>query len=222
MNLILAVALFLAVFMGFGISMQTTVGRAGQRLRHLPGRHRAARPATNPCRPSDPAAPAKTAGSEGRRQVPGVRRPARSTTGSQLSQRHPHGRRHRHHRGACGTAGRSPCTRRSPPTRSPGPTATANYVDGTVNAGFLGFSPATHIQPLGFADSVGPHGRHGPSRASTRWSALPQAHPRPVERGLRRRPAQGRLPDGRGRRGPGRRRGLRAEGARRRPGRRRW
>ncbi|HET8983242.1 MAG TPA: site-2 protease family protein, partial [Pedococcus sp.] len=60
MNLILAVALFLTIFMGFGINQQTTVvGRVNDCV--ISQADTSKRNPDNPCRPTDPVTPAKTA-----------------------------------------------------------------------------------------------------------------------------------------------------------------
>ncbi len=122
MNLILAVALFLTVFMGFGISMSTTVvGQVSDCV--ISQADTSHRDPANPCRASDPVAPAKSAGLKaGDKFLEFDGQPVHDW--SQLSQRHPQGRGHRHASWCCGTASGSPCTRRSPPTSWPGPTAT--------------------------------------------------------------------------------------------------
>jgi membrane-associated protease RseP (regulator of RpoE activity) len=150
MNLILAVALFLTVFMGFGVTMRTTViGQVSDCV--ISQADTAKRNADNPCLSSDPVAPAKTAGFRaGDKFLEFNGRPVKDW--AQLSddiRKNPgqativvlrHGERVALHP--------TITTNIVAKTDSDG-----NYVDGTVKAGFLGFSPATHIEQLGFADS---------------------------------------------------------------------
>ncbi|WP_435173581.1 M50 family metallopeptidase [Actinacidiphila sp. bgisy145] len=152
MNLVLAVALFLTVFMGFGISMSTTVvGQVSDCV--ISQADTSHRDADNPCRASDPVAPAKTAGLKaGDKFLEFNGKPVKNW--SELSEDI--------------RKGAGPATivvLRHGQRVTLHPTITTNTVartdsDGNptdgdpVKAGFLGFSPASHIQPLGFADSV--------------------------------------------------------------------
>jgi membrane-associated protease RseP (regulator of RpoE activity) len=152
MNLILAVALFLTVFMGFGVTARTTViGQVSDCV--VSQSDTARRSPDNPCLPGDPVAPAKTAGFKaGDRFLEFNGTPVKNW--AQLSddiRKNP------------GKA--SIVVLRDGHRVTLTPTITTNivaktdsngdYVDGTVRAGFLGFSPATHIEQLGFADSFG-------------------------------------------------------------------
>jgi membrane-associated protease RseP (regulator of RpoE activity) len=150
MNLILAVALFLAVFMGFGVTQRSTViGQVSDCV--VSQADSAKRDVKNPCLPTDPVAPAKTAGfragdkflefnGQPVKDWPALSRDIRDHPGKASIVVLRHGQRVTLH-----------------------PTITTNvvaktddngdYVDGTVRAGFLGFSPATHLQPLGLGDS---------------------------------------------------------------------
>jgi membrane-associated protease RseP (regulator of RpoE activity) len=178
MNLILAVALFLGVFMGFGVTTRTTViGQVSDCV--ISQADTSKRDAANPCRPTDPAAPAKTAGFKaGDKFLEFDGRPVKDW--NQLSEdiRDNPGRRtivverdgHRV------TLHPDITTNVVAKTDSSG-----DYVNGTVKAGFLGFSPATHVQPLGFADSfshMGDMARQGvdslislPKRIPDLWNA---------------------------------------------------
>lgn len=150
MNLILAVALALTVFMGFGINMRTTVvGQVSDCV--ISQADTSKRNVENPCRPSDPVAPAKIAGLKaGDKFVEFNGRPVhdwntlsediRTGAGPATVVVERHGQRITLHP--------TITTNTVAKTDSDG-----NYVDGTVKAGFLGFSPATHIQPLGLTDS---------------------------------------------------------------------
>jgi membrane-associated protease RseP (regulator of RpoE activity) len=152
MNLVLAVALFLTVFMGFGISMSTTtVGQVEDCV--ISASDTSHRDANNPCRPTDPVAPAKAAGLKaGDRFVSFDGKAVGSW--SQLSddiRRHPDdtvtvvverdGRQVTLH----------PHLTTNTVARTD---RDGNPLDGTTKAGFFGFAPASHIQPLGFTDSV--------------------------------------------------------------------
>jgi len=150
MNLIMAVALFLIVFMGFGISMRTTViGQVSDCV--ISQADTSKRDTNNPCLPSDPVAPAKTAGFKaGDKFLSFNDKPVKDW--SQLSE---------DIRTGIGPA--TVVVERDGKQLTLHPTITentvaktdsdGNYVDGTVKAGFLGFSPASEIQPLGFTDS---------------------------------------------------------------------
>jgi membrane-associated protease RseP (regulator of RpoE activity) len=152
MNLILAIALFLAVFMGFGISMRTTViGQVSDCV--ISQTDVVKRDVKNPCLPGDPVAPAKTAGfRNGDRFLEFDGQPVKDW--NQLS------RRIRDNPGPVtilvqrkdGTkATLTPVITTNTVARTDGD---GNYLDGTVKAGFLGFSPATDIEPLSFTSSV--------------------------------------------------------------------
>ncbi|WP_328916507.1 MULTISPECIES: M50 family metallopeptidase [unclassified Streptomyces] len=152
MNLILAVALALTVFMGFGINMRTTVvGQVSDCV--ISQADTSKRNVENPCRAGDPIAPAKIAGLKaGDKFVEFNGRPVhdwntlsediRTGAGPATVVVERHGQRITLHP--------TITTNTVAKTDSDG-----NYVDGTVKAGFLGFSPATHIQPLGLTDSFG-------------------------------------------------------------------
>ncbi|HEY5836695.1 M50 family metallopeptidase [Streptomyces sp.] len=151
MNLILAAALFLTVFMGFGISMRTTViGQVSDCV--ISQADTSERDPANPCRPTDPVAPAKTAGFQaGDKFLEFNGHPVKDW--AQLSHDI------RTHAGRVTIVvlrdGRQvtlhPVITTNTVTRTDGD---GNYVDGTVRAGFLGFSPAAHIEPLSFTSSV--------------------------------------------------------------------
>ena len=150
MNLILAVALFLGVFMGFGISMRTTViGQVSDCV--ISQADTTKRSVDNPCRSTDPVAPAKIAGFKaGDKFLEFNGQPVKDW--AQLSDDI---RRH------AGPATIVVLREGERVTLHPDITTNivartdsdGDYVDGTVKAGFLGFSPATHIQPLGFTDA---------------------------------------------------------------------
>jgi membrane-associated protease RseP (regulator of RpoE activity) len=178
MNLILAVALFLGVFMGFGISTRTTVvSQVSDCV--ISQADTSKRDADNPCLPSDPVAPARTAGFKaGDKIVAFNDRPVkdwntlskdiRDTIGPATVVVERDGRRLTLHP--------TITTNTVAKTDSDG-----NYVDGTVKAGFLGFSPASHIEPLGFSESfdhMGDMARQGvdslislPKRIPDLWNA---------------------------------------------------
>jgi membrane-associated protease RseP (regulator of RpoE activity) len=150
MNLILAVALFLTVFMGFGITARTTViGQVSDCV--ISQSDTTKRNPDNPCLPTDPVAPAKTAGFKaGDRFLEFNGAPVKNW--AQLSddiRDHP-GR-------ATIVVLRDGHRVTLHPVITTNTVAKTNgdgdYVDGTVKAGFLGFSPATHIEQLGFAAS---------------------------------------------------------------------
>jgi membrane-associated protease RseP (regulator of RpoE activity) len=151
MNLILAIALFLTVFMGFGINMSTTVvGQVSDCV--VSQADTSHRNPNDPCRSTDPVAPAKAAGFKaGDKFLEFNGKPVKDW--SQLSTDIRKG------------AGKATIVvLRHGKRVTLNPTLTTNVVaktdsdgnptDGTVTAGFLGFSPASHIQPLGLADSV--------------------------------------------------------------------
>lgn len=152
MNLILAFGLAITVFMGVGVNKQSTVvGSVSDCV--ISQSDITKRDAQDPCRASDPVAPAKTAGF-----LPGDKflefngQPVKSW--SDLS---------KDIRKGAGPA--EIVVERKGQRLTLHPTITTNIVaktdssgspvDGTVKAGFLGFSPATHIQPLTFTDSLG-------------------------------------------------------------------
>ena len=189
MNLVLAVALFLAAFMGYGISKSTTVvGQVEDCV--ISAADSSHRPADNPCRATDPVAPAKKAGLKaGDRFLSFDGTPVHSW--SQLSDEirdHPdrtvtvvvlrHGKQVTLHPHLT--------TNTVSKTDSDG-----NPVDGTMKAGFFGFAPASHIQPLGFVDSVdhmGDMARQGvdslvslPERIPDLWNAAFHHAPRKAD-----------------------------------------
>lgn len=178
MNLILAVALFLGVFMGFGISMRTTVvSQVSDCV--VSQADTTKRDVNNPCLSSDPVAPAKTAGFKaGDKIVEFNGRPVDNWNTLSKDIRD-------------GIGAATVVVMRDGQRLTLHPTITTNtvaktdsdgnYVEGTVKAGFLGFSPASHIQPLGFADSfdhMGDMARQGvdslislPKRIPDLWNA---------------------------------------------------
>jgi membrane-associated protease RseP (regulator of RpoE activity) len=188
MNLVLAVALFLTVFMGFGINMSTTVvGQVSDCV--ISQADTSHRDPNNPCRPSDPTAPAKAAGLKaGDKFLEFNGKPV--TKWSQLSD---------DIRDGSGTV--SIEVLRDGKRVTLHPTLTTNIVaktdsdgnptDGTLKAGFLGFSPASHIQPLGLGDSVthmGDMARQGvdslvslPKRIPDLWNAAFHHAPRKAD-----------------------------------------
>ncbi|CAG6391609.1 site-2 protease family protein [Streptomyces cocklensis] len=151
MNLILAFALALSVFMGIGIAEQTTVVSSVSDC-VISQADTAKRSPDNPCLPSDPVAPAKTAGFQpGDKFVSFNGRPVDGWADLSKDIR----------------TGVGPATivvERAGKQVTLHPVITKNVVaktdsdgnvqDGTVTAGFLGFSPASHIQPQGFTSSV--------------------------------------------------------------------
>ncbi len=151
MNLVLAVALFLTVFMGFGVNRQTpVVGQVSDCV--ISQADTSKRDPDNPCRSTDPVAPAKTAGLKaGDRFVEFNGKPVGNW--AQLSE---------DIRTGIGAA--TIVVLRDGKRVTLHPTITENvvsktdsdgdYVDGTVKAGFLGFSAATKVQPLSLGDSV--------------------------------------------------------------------
>jgi len=188
MNLILAVALFLTVFMGFGINMSTTVvGQVSDCV--ISQSDTSHRDPNNPCRPSDPTAPAKAAGLKaGDKFLEFNGKPVQKW--SQLST---------DIRDGAGPV--SIVVLRDGKRVTLHPTLTTNVVaktdsdgnptEGTLKAGFLGFSPASHIQPLGIGDSVthmGDMARQGvdslvslPKRIPDLWNAAFHHAPRKAD-----------------------------------------
>jgi membrane-associated protease RseP (regulator of RpoE activity) len=188
MNLILAFALALSVFMGIGIAMQTTVVSSVSDC-VISQADTSKRDANNPCRPSDLVAPAKSAGFKpGDKFLEFNGQPVKSW--AELS---------KDIRGGVGKA--TIVVERDGKRVTLTPTITRNVVaktdsdgnpvDGTVTAGFLGFSPAAHIQPLGFTDSVdhmGDMARQGvssllrlPQRIPDLWRATFDGAPRKAD-----------------------------------------
>jgi membrane-associated protease RseP (regulator of RpoE activity) len=188
MNLVLAVALFLTVFMGFGINMSTTVvGQVSDCV--ISQADTSHRDPNNPCRPTDPTAPAKAAGLKaGDRFLEFDGKPVKEW--SQLST---------DIRNGSGTV--SIVVLRDGKRVTLHPSLTTNVVaktdsdgnptEGTLKAGFLGFSPASHIQPLGLGDSVthmGDMARQGvdslvslPKRIPDLWNAAFHHAPRKAD-----------------------------------------
>jgi membrane-associated protease RseP (regulator of RpoE activity) len=188
MNLVLAVALFLGVFMGFGVNTRTTViGQVSDCV--ISQADTSKRDPNNPCTSHDPVAPAKTAGFKaGDRFVSFNGRPVKDW--NQLSD---------DIRTGAGQA--TIVVVRDGKQVTLHPTITTNvvartdkdgnYVDGTVKAGFLGFSPATHIEQLGFGESVshmGDMARQGvqslvslPQRIPDLWNAAFNGAPRKAD-----------------------------------------
>ncbi|MEV6011692.1 site-2 protease family protein [Streptomyces sp. NPDC051976] len=178
MNLILAVALFLGVFMGFGITMRTTtVGQVSDCV--ISQADTSKRDAKNPCLPTDAVAPAKTAGLRAGDKIV-------SFNGHAVNDWATLSRDIRNGAGPAvlvvERAGKQVTLHPKITTNVVAKTdSDGNYVDGTVTAGFLGFSPATHIQPLGFTDSfshMGDMARQGidslvslPKRVPDLWNA---------------------------------------------------
>ncbi|MYS20026.1 Membrane-associated protease RseP, regulator of RpoE activity [Streptomyces sp. DvalAA-14] len=188
MNLILAFALALTVFMGIGISTQTTVvGQVSDCV--ISQADTAKRDVANPCLTSDPVAPAKTAGFKaGDKFLEFNGQPVKNW--SELS---------KDIRKGAGAA--TIVVERDGKRVSLHPTIITNVVaktdsegnpvDGTVKAGFLGFSPASHIEPLAFTDSVGHMGdmaQQGvsslirlPQRIPDLWNAAFNGAPRKAD-----------------------------------------
>jgi membrane-associated protease RseP (regulator of RpoE activity) len=188
MNLILAFALALSVFMGIGIAKETTVvGAVSDCV--ISQADTGKRNPDNPCLSSDPVAPAKTAGF-----LPGDKflafngRPVKDWADLSKDIR----------------AGAGPATilvERDGKQVTLHPVITTNVVaktdadgnpvDGTVRAGFLGFSPASRIQPLTFTSSVnhmGDMARQGvdsllrlPQRIPDLWRATFDGAPRKAD-----------------------------------------
>ncbi|MBY8879501.1 M50 family metallopeptidase [Actinacidiphila acidipaludis] len=188
MNLILAVALFLGVFMGFGVNTNTTViGQVSDCV--ISQADTSKRDPANPCTAKDPVAPAKTAGFQaGDKFLSFDGRPVKNW--AELSEDI--------------RTGAGPATvvvERDGKQVTLHPTITTNvvaktdsqgnYLDGTVKAGFLGFSPASHIEQLGFGASVdhmGDMARQGvsslvslPKRIPDLWNAAFNGAPRKAD-----------------------------------------
>jgi membrane-associated protease RseP (regulator of RpoE activity) len=188
MNLILAVALFLAVFMGFGITMRSTVvGQVSDCV--ISQADTSKRDPANPCRPTDPVAPAKVAGLRaGDKFLAFDGRPVRDWSHLSKDIRDNPGRREIVVLREGRRVTLHPVITLNTVARTD---SDGNYVDGTVKAGFLGFSPATHIQPLGFADSfqhMGDMTRQGlnslvslPKRIPDLWNAAFNGAPRKAD-----------------------------------------
>ncbi|WP_031521617.1 M50 family metallopeptidase [Streptomyces sp. NRRL F-5123] len=151
MNLILAFGLALAVFMGIGVAKDTTVVSSVSDC-VVAQTDAAKRDPDNPCRSTDPTAPAKLAGLKpGDRFLEFNGRPVKNW--AQLSQ---------DIRTGVGKA--TVVVERDGKRVTLHPVITTNVVaktdsdgqpvDGTVTAGFLGFSPASKITPLSFTGSV--------------------------------------------------------------------
>jgi membrane-associated protease RseP (regulator of RpoE activity) len=185
MNLVLAVALFLGVFMGFGVNTRTTViGQVSDCV--ISQADTSKRNPDNPCTAHDPVAPAKTAGFRaGDEFVSFNGRPVKDW--AQLSE---------DIRTGAGPATIVVLRHGKQVTLHPTITTNVvartdkdgNYLDGTVKAGFLGFSPATRIEQLGFGASVshmGDMARQGvdslvslPKRIPDLWNAAFNGAPR--------------------------------------------
>ncbi|NJP46636.1 M50 family metallopeptidase [Actinacidiphila epipremni] len=189
MNLILAFGLALAVFMGIGVYKDTTVvGSVSDCV--ISQADTAKRNPDNPCLASDPVAPAKVAGLQpGDRFVSFDGRPVKEW--SELS---------RDIRTGAGTtativverAGKLVTLHPKITTNVVAKTdSDGNPVAGTVTAGFLGFSPAGHIEPLTFTGSVdhmGDMARQGvdsllrlPQRIPDLWRATFEGAPRKAD-----------------------------------------
>jgi membrane-associated protease RseP (regulator of RpoE activity) len=188
MNLILAFALALAVFMGIGINTQTTVvSQVSDCV--ISQADTAKRDAVNPCRPTDPVAPAKVAGFKaGDKFLEFNGQPVKDW--AQLS---------KDIRKGAGPvvivverAGQRVTLHPTITTNTVAKTdSSGNPVTGTVQAGFLGFSPASSIQPLGFTSSVshmGSMARQGvdsllrlPQRIPDLWNAAFNGAPRKAD-----------------------------------------
>ncbi|KMS84109.1 MULTISPECIES: M50 family metallopeptidase [Streptomyces] len=147
MNLVLAVALFLTVLMGFGIQKETTVVESVSPCVIAQSQHR------DTCKKSDPSSPAKAAGMEaGDKIVSFDGKPTkdwntlsdliRDSAGKDVAfvvDRH----------------GREVTLHAKIATNQVAKKdAGGNYVDGYVKAGFLGFSPATGVVKQDFGESV--------------------------------------------------------------------
>ena len=188
MNLILAFGLALSVFMGIGIAKQTTVVSSVSDC-VISQADTAKRDAKNPCLPSDHVAPAKTAGFKpGDKFVSFNGQPVKGW--SELS---------KDIRTGAGKA--TIVVERAGRQVTLTPTITTNVVaktdsdgnpvDGTVKAGFLGFSPAVQVQPQGFTSSVshmGDMARQGvsslvrlPQRIPDLWRATFEGAPRKAD-----------------------------------------
>jgi membrane-associated protease RseP (regulator of RpoE activity) len=188
MNLILAFALALGVFMGIGLSKQTTVvGQVSDCV--ISQADTAKRSTTDPCRPTDRVAPAKTAGFKaGDKFVEFNGRPVhnwaelskdiRNGAGKAVVVVERHGKRV--------TLTPTITTNIVAKTDSQG-----NPIDGTVKAGFLGFGPASRVEPLTFTESVshmGDMARQGvsslvrlPQRIPDLWNAAFNGAPRKAD-----------------------------------------
>ncbi|WP_329137167.1 site-2 protease family protein [Streptomyces sp. NBC_01476] len=190
MNLILAFALAISVFMGIGISKQTTVvGQVSDCV--ISQADTAKRDAANPCLPSDPVAPAKSAGFKpGDKFLEFNGQPVHDWAGLSKDIRK-------------GAGKAVIVVERDGKRVTLHPTITTNVVaktdgdgnplpdGGTVTAGFLGFSPASHIQPLTFTSSVshmGDMARQGvdsllrlPQRIPDLWNAAFNGAPRKAD-----------------------------------------
>ena len=147
MNLVLAIALFLVALMGFGIQKETTHVESVSPCVIAQSQHR------DSCKKSDPASPAAKAGVKaGDRIVSFDGHPTKDwNTLSDLI------------RADAGKSVAIVVDRKGEQVTLHATIATnegakkdssGNYVEGTVKAGFLGFSPATGVQKQGFGDSV--------------------------------------------------------------------
>ncbi|CAL2070461.1 Membrane-associated zinc metalloprotease [Streptomyces murinus] len=147
MNLVLAIALFLVALMGFGIQKETTHVESVSPCVIAQSQHR------DSCKKSDPASPAAQAGVKaGDRIVSFDGHPTKDwNTLSDLI------------RADAGKSVAIVVDRKGEQVTLQATIATnevakkdssGNYVEGTVKAGFLGFSPATGVQKQGFGDSV--------------------------------------------------------------------
>ncbi|WP_225811722.1 M50 family metallopeptidase [Streptomyces spinosus] len=147
MNLVLAVALFLTVLMGFGIQKETTVVESVSPCVIAQSQHR------DSCKNSDPASPAAQAGMKaGDRIVSFDGKPTedwntlsdliRDSAGKDVSF-------------VVDRDGRDVTLHAKIATNQVAKKdAGGNYVDGYVKAGFLGFSPATGVVKQDFGESV--------------------------------------------------------------------
>ncbi|MFI0897668.1 M50 family metallopeptidase [Streptomyces sp. NPDC020983] len=189
MNLILAFGLALSVFMGIGVAKDTTVVSSVSDC-VIAQTDAAKRDADNPCKASDPVAPAKQAGLRpGDRFVSFNGRPVKDW--AQLSQ---------DIRTGVGKA--TIVVERDGKHVTLHPVITTNEVPrtdsdgqptdgGTVIAGFLGFSPASQVTPLSFTGSVsymGDMARQGvdsllrlPQRIPDLWRATFEGAPRKAD-----------------------------------------
>ncbi|QJS09682.1 site-2 protease family protein [Streptomyces argyrophyllae] len=147
MNLVLAVALFLTVLMGFGIQKETTVVESVSPCVIAQSQHR------DSCKKADPASPAAQAGMKaGDRIVSFDGKPTedwntlsdliRDSAGKDVSF-------------VVDRDGRDVTLHAKIATNQVAKKdAGGNYVDGYVKAGFLGFSPATGVVKQDFGESV--------------------------------------------------------------------
>ncbi|MGW2029963.1 M50 family metallopeptidase [Streptomyces sp. NPDC001356] len=147
MNLVLAVALFLTVLMGFGIQKETTVVESVSPCVIAQSQHR------DSCKNSDPASPAAQAGMKaGDRIISFDGKPTedwntlsdliRDSAGKDVSF-------------VVDRDGRDVTLHAKIATNQVAKKdAGGNYVDGYVKAGFLGFSPATGVVKQDFGESV--------------------------------------------------------------------